>query len=354
MRKILIFLVLLFFIGITSAATISSQAITVIPPATSNAAIVLDTAPQGLSGCNVTVTIADPSIATITGISYDSWASIHANSNLPGNSVTFSEADLGEAKQAGSTGIILAYITVSGVTTGSTQFTVSVSECDDDNGNPIGPSTTGSPINVIGSAVKPVSPNLWAGVGTGNKSSILIPASSADSWAFFISYGYQGNTYPFKTDNKTGPGNQSFKIENYPLMPGQTLYYRAATNESGQWVYSPEVTMVIPTLTPGPTTTYGNYTTQFLDANGDPIATAGIIWAPYQAKIGIFFFSLMIGMAFIALWQKSGSVVIPLLAFFLTGIMLIPLMGPQFVKLAEAMVIASLTGMLFYFFTGGN
>ena len=69
--------VLLAFTGVSAAeaVTLSGDAVNVVSGSTTTMAINLDEAPTGLSGYNLTISVADPAVAGIVGISYPEWAS---------------------------------------------------------------------------------------------------------------------------------------------------------------------------------------------------------------------------------------------------------------------------------------
>ncbi len=184
--------------------------------------------------------------------------------------------------------------------------------------------------------------------------SVDMTGSYSGSGEFFIVYGYRPGVYPFKTDNQSGPGTKNFRVKNMPLLTNKTFYYRAATMEGTTEMFGPEVTFAIANLTPVPTTNYSRYLDIFLEADGDYVNTSMVIWQPYEAKLGMFFYSIVIGMVFVAMWQRSGSVLIPFLAFFITGTLLMAMMRPEFVQLAQACFIGAVLGLVFWFFTGGK
>lgn len=170
---------------------------------------------------------------------------------------------------------------------------------------------------------------------------------------FFIVYGSKSGIYPFKTDNKSA-GTQNFPVDGMPLMTNRTYYYRAAAYEGGTEVFGAEQSFTLVNLTPVPTTNYSRYLDTFLDTDGEYVNASKVIWMPYEDKMGMFFYSIVIGVIFVAMWQRSGSVLIPLLAFTITGTLLLAMMRPEFVQLAQACFIGAFMGLVFWFFTGGK
>jgi PKD repeat protein len=92
----------------------------------------LDSAPTGLSGYSINVTIDDPSVATISGVSFPEWASLHDTTMLPSSSCRIKATDMNEQVQAGATNINLATVTIQGLKGGSTPVTLTLNKMNDD------------------------------------------------------------------------------------------------------------------------------------------------------------------------------------------------------------------------------
>jgi PKD repeat protein len=99
--------------------------------------ITVNSLPDGLSGYNFTVSIADPGVAEIVGISYPSWANLTENSSLPRSSVYLKTLDGNSQLEAGAEDVVLATITVYGKEMGSTNLTLDIHRLDDDTGSEI-------------------------------------------------------------------------------------------------------------------------------------------------------------------------------------------------------------------------
>jgi hypothetical protein len=147
---------LLFFTGImmlvmlacTSVASALSLSVkdTQIPSIgdISRIDIILDDAPNGLSGYNLTVSLSDPEVASIEETSYPDWAGIHGNSTLPADHVWMKVVDLNN-RVTSDKSILLGTLTVRGKTSGTSTVTVAATAMDDDSGNTMAPlSNTGS------------------------------------------------------------------------------------------------------------------------------------------------------------------------------------------------------------------
>ena len=112
--------------------------------------ITLDTTPDGLSGCNLTVSLSNATIAEIVSVSFPSWATLHDNSALPADSVWMKSADLTDQIKSGATNITLGTLTIRGDNEGTSDVTITVTKMDDDDGNPINPNKISGQIEVIG------------------------------------------------------------------------------------------------------------------------------------------------------------------------------------------------------------
>ena len=86
--------------------------------------IVLDSAPNGLSGYGITVALSDPSVAEITSVGFPDWAGMKSSSAVPSGQVVLRAADLSMQVPVGATNLTLATLTVTGRGTGTTAITV--------------------------------------------------------------------------------------------------------------------------------------------------------------------------------------------------------------------------------------
>jgi parallel beta-helix repeat protein len=109
----------------------------VVESQTTEIVITVSSLPAGLAGYNLTVTLDDPDVAEITGISYPSWVTITENSSLPGTSIYLKALDGDEAVQTGATDVVLATLTVMGKQAGNASFTLGIDRLDDDTGTAI-------------------------------------------------------------------------------------------------------------------------------------------------------------------------------------------------------------------------
>ena len=112
--------------------------------------ITLDSAPNGLSGYNISISLCNGSVAEITSIKFPAWATLHSNSSLPADSLWIKAADLNDKIKSGAKNITLVTITLRGDKQGESDILITVTKMDDDNGNPIDPNTVSGKIEVVG------------------------------------------------------------------------------------------------------------------------------------------------------------------------------------------------------------
>jgi len=154
-------LVVLVFLGQgVSAAVlgIGNGEITVIGGSTS-LDLTLDAAPTGLAGYSINVTIADPSVAQITAVSFPEWASLTDMTPAPpGSAFRLKATDLNSQVQEGAMNITLATLLVQGLQEGETPVILTLNLMNDENDNVIRPSLLPGMLSVHGQGVSPSAP----------------------------------------------------------------------------------------------------------------------------------------------------------------------------------------------------
>jgi hypothetical protein len=133
----------------TPTLSFDSASTSVIEGQETEIRIIADVLPDGLAGYNLTVTLDDPSIADIIGISYPSWVTVTENSSLPGSSVYLAALDGDNAVQPGAEDVVLATLTVSGKDMGSANLSIAVNRMDDDEGYHIESELASGTVEVI-------------------------------------------------------------------------------------------------------------------------------------------------------------------------------------------------------------
>jgi len=150
--------------------------------ATDSVNITLDVALAGLSGYNISITVDDPTIATIESVSFPSWAGLKSNSTLPAASCWIKAIDTAGHVQNGSADIRLATVTLKGLKSGVTPVTIT----------PVG-------LGVQDDADLTYDPSLDPGTFTVNVPVVPVAAFSANTTTGFVPL-----TVAF-TDESTGP-----------------------------------------------------------------------------------------------------------------------------------------------------
>jgi len=144
--------------GAVDTTTTADEAVSVTdervaPDATTTSAVTLSGAPNGLSGYNVTVRVADPSVATITDASVPERFGLSEIRIVDdGAAVVLKAADTSDDVGPGDTEIPLGTVTVRGESVGETELGVEVTQVDDDDGSRLRPTTSAGTLTVADSA----------------------------------------------------------------------------------------------------------------------------------------------------------------------------------------------------------
>nr|WP_321352128.1 PEGA domain-containing protein [uncultured Methanoregula sp.] len=112
--------------------------------------LILDNAPEGLSGYNVNLTLDDPLLAEITAITFPSWATdLNATQTDPaGRNVFVRASDVNNNVRVGASQIALAAVTVRGNASGTVLINLSGANFDNENGSDIPVTLKNSVISV--------------------------------------------------------------------------------------------------------------------------------------------------------------------------------------------------------------
>lgn len=101
-------------------------------------ALTLSSAPKGLSGHNLNLSISNPAVAEITGVTFPAWASaLNATGTLPASQDLIAAADVNGMVGTGAADVTLATVTVRGLSAGETVLVISRTNFDDDDGSEI-------------------------------------------------------------------------------------------------------------------------------------------------------------------------------------------------------------------------
>ncbi|QSZ68036.1 PKD domain-containing protein [Methanofollis aquaemaris] len=115
---------------------------------TTDIAVILDAAPQGLAGFNITISIDDPEIGEIVDLNFSDWAFEPENGSLPADTVWAQAFDPEEL--AGETNITLCTVTVRGDAEGMSAINVTPEAIEDVNGTLYNATVVPGELNVTG------------------------------------------------------------------------------------------------------------------------------------------------------------------------------------------------------------
>lgn len=141
-----------------SAVTLSIQNLTLASSGMNgSAALILDSAPDGIAGYKVNVSMATPGVAHTVVVDFPTaFSGMKSNSPLPAEEVKITAVDLSRSVQAGATNVTLCTLTVTGDTSGSTLMQPVIGELTDDNGDPVDASVMPGMLVVGSSTPTPV------------------------------------------------------------------------------------------------------------------------------------------------------------------------------------------------------
>ncbi|MGA2917879.1 beta strand repeat-containing protein [Methanoregula sp.] len=176
--------------------------------------VTLDSASTGLSGYDITISAADPSVANITGYSFPSWATLNSNTTFPSSQTRVVGVDLNDQVQATNGPVTLGTVTLQGLKSGSSQVQITVNEIDDDAGNMVSPTVQPGTFSVT--IAQPV----------GNITVSSTPAGAAIA----LDGTDTGHVTPFTIENIT-PGAHTVGVSLAGYQPvSQTVSVTAGAN----------------------------------------------------------------------------------------------------------------------------
>jgi hypothetical protein len=114
--------------------------------------IVLDTTPAGIAGYDITISLSNSSVATITDVSFPSWSLLNESTTLPASSVRVRTVDLYEKVNASDTDVPFGTITLEGKAVGSTDVVVTIKNITSDDGKSFTPAVQSGMFTVESSA----------------------------------------------------------------------------------------------------------------------------------------------------------------------------------------------------------
>ena len=152
-------------------------------------ALTLSDAATGLAGYDMTVSLADPTVATIATTTLPGFGLV-AQEALSASSVRLRAADLMRLIEVGAGEALLATLTVDGLKPGQTAVTVSVGRLDDDSGFPVSHQVVAGSVTILN-----VVPSVDAGAASTVDEGEVYSGSGSfvdtadDTWTATVDYG---------------------------------------------------------------------------------------------------------------------------------------------------------------------
>lgn len=116
-------------------------AVTIPPGETAEVYLILSSAPSGLSGYSLGVRVQPEGSAVVTAVTFPGWAGLSDAEGIPGQDLRIRAADLGGEVRENAEDVLLATLTIPGVSMQPVSIGVSDLFYDDNNGARIIPST---------------------------------------------------------------------------------------------------------------------------------------------------------------------------------------------------------------------
>ncbi|WP_048103649.1 PKD domain-containing protein [Methanofollis liminatans] len=110
--------------------------------------LVLERADEGLAGYNVTLSLSDPALASVTTIAFPEWALLGRNGTVPADSIWLAAVDLEDQIEEGALNVSLGTIGFRGVAVGESEILISVDRMTGDVGGYVRTSPVPGILNV--------------------------------------------------------------------------------------------------------------------------------------------------------------------------------------------------------------
>ena len=124
-----------------AASTVSAPSITTGVGYAVDAAITLDSAPNGISGFEMTITLSDPAVAKRDGVAIPPVFGLTRVEQISTSQFKVMGADFSQVLQSNLSGVALASLNLTTTKQGSSAIMISLTRLDDDSGYPIGAQT---------------------------------------------------------------------------------------------------------------------------------------------------------------------------------------------------------------------
>ncbi|AKB30300.1 cell surface protein [Methanosarcina siciliae T4/M] len=107
------------------------------PGDTAEMELLADKLPEGFSTYVLNISVTDPEIARISGVSFPAWADTTSSTETPAASVEIKASDLNQQVEAGASNVTLATVGLEALGYGTANITVSVESFKDDSENSV-------------------------------------------------------------------------------------------------------------------------------------------------------------------------------------------------------------------------
>jgi PKD repeat protein len=253
--------------------------------------LVMNSLPDGLSGYDLVITLADSNIGKIVNITYPAWAGLYNTGTLPANSVKISAVDVNKMIQSGSSNTVIALVTVRGDAPGSSPITISSVHMDADGGGLVNPAIINGQVNVYSPIVGDFNANKTSGMASANVSLVIAYTDLSTgnpmptSWLWNFGNGISSTqSNPIARYNAPGLYTVNLTVSNA---------YTQATNTKQNYINVTPFVKPFPGYTNLPTDTNGDYLMEDINGNGrldyDDVVTyyQNMDWISAQYDVGV-------------------------------------------------------------------
>jgi PGF-CTERM protein len=192
-------------VSASNTTSFVDQVSTIDPGNQTDIAVVVDDLPAGMSGFNLTLSLASPDVAEIVGVTFPSLTGnvLTENGTVPGDSVYAKRAYLDGQIVNGSSSVTLATFTVRGDNPGVTALVLTFGTVSDNIGDPIEMTAESGEVRVNGPPAADFTADVTSGTApltvTFTDTSSTFPAATAWNWSFgdgnFSDFQNPGHTY---------------------------------------------------------------------------------------------------------------------------------------------------------------
>jgi PKD repeat protein len=231
--------------------------------------ILLSSAPDGLAGYDLYVTLENPAVGEIIAVQYPDWAGLNNTiPSPPADSLRLSAVDLDKSVEAGAEDVLLATITVYADSTGNSTITVSNVHMDADGGSMIEPGLSLGEVVVYTPMIVDFEANVTFGKASLSRPLFIaftdlstgIPPGSSWLWDF-DNNGVVDSTEQNPVTSYVNPGNYTVSLTVHNT-------YSSDTETKSEYIRITRYVKPFPGLTDDPTDPDGDYLYEDINGNG--------------------------------------------------------------------------------------